>query len=114
MDAQRANILVNVVDSPELCSVTFPAIIDRDPLVISVGTAGLAPTLTRFVRELIETSLPERISMLAKYLGSRRGELKRRLRGDGVELHVREETHLSMLLNCGTDVLRSAREHVRG
>lgn len=41
-------------------------------------------------------------------------ELKRRLRGDGVELHVREETHLSMLLNCGTDVLRSAREHVRG
>ena len=77
-DAQSANILVNVVDSPELCSVTFPAIIDRDPLVISVGSAGLAPTLTRFVRELIETTLPERIIMLARYMGSRRKELKRR------------------------------------
>jgi uroporphyrin-III C-methyltransferase/precorrin-2 dehydrogenase/sirohydrochlorin ferrochelatase len=75
-DANSLGIPVNVVDSPELCTVTFPAIIDREPLVISVGSAGLAPVLTRFVRELIERILPERISMLAEYLGSRRRELK--------------------------------------
>jgi uroporphyrin-III C-methyltransferase/precorrin-2 dehydrogenase/sirohydrochlorin ferrochelatase len=75
-DAKSLGIPVNVVDSPELCTVTFPAIIDREPLVISVGSAGLAPVLTRFVRELIERILPERISMLAEYLGSRRRELK--------------------------------------
>ena len=76
-DAKSLGIPVNVVDSPELCTVTFPAIIDREPLVISVGSAGLAPVLTRFVRELIERTLPERISLLAEYLGSRRRELKK-------------------------------------
>lgn len=79
-DAKRVGIPVNVVDSPELCTVTFPAIIDREPLVISVGSAGLAPVLTRFVRELIERTLPERISMLAGYLGSRREKLKESFR----------------------------------
>jgi len=75
-DAKSLGIPVNVVDSPELCTVTFPAIIDREPLVISVGSAGLALVLTRFVRELIERTLPERISILAEYLGSRRAKLK--------------------------------------
>ena len=78
-DAKSLGIPVNVVDSPELCTVTFPAIIDREPLVISVGSAGLAPVLTRFVRELIERTLPERISLLAEYLGSRRRDLKNSL-----------------------------------
>lgn len=40
-------------------------------------------------------------------------DLKRRLRGDYVELHVRVETHLSMLFNCGTEVLMSALEYIR-
>ena len=77
-NAKSTGIPVNVVDLPELCTVTFPAIIDRAPLVISVGSAGLAPVLTRFVRELIDSTLPERISILAEYLGSRREKLKKR------------------------------------
>ena len=40
-------------------------------------------------------------------------DLKKRLRGDKVELHVRKETHLSMLLNCTTEVLTSAVENMR-
>lgn len=39
-------------------------------------------------------------------------DLKRRLHGDHVELHVREETHLSMLFSCGTEVLTNALEHI--
>jgi pimeloyl-ACP methyl ester carboxylesterase len=41
-------------------------------------------------------------------------DLKKRLRGDQVELHVREETHLSMLLNCRTELLTNALETMRG
>ncbi|KAK6442660.1 hypothetical protein LTR95_001115 [Oleoguttula sp. CCFEE 5521] len=41
-------------------------------------------------------------------------ELKKRLPGDKVELHVREETHISMLLNCRTEVLEKALEDMRG
>ena len=58
VDAQAANVPVNVVDSPELCTVTFPAIVDRDPIVVSIGSAGGAPVLVRHVRELIETFPP--------------------------------------------------------
>lgn len=75
-DAQARNILVNVVDAPDLCTVTFPAIIDRSPLVVSVGSAGGAPVLTRYVRELIEQLLPERISRLAGFFAQTRDRLK--------------------------------------
>lgn len=75
-DATAKNILVNVVDSPELCTVTFPAIIDRSPLVVSVGSAGGAPVLTRYVREQIELLLPERITQLAGFLAKTRDKLK--------------------------------------
>jgi uroporphyrin-III C-methyltransferase/precorrin-2 dehydrogenase/sirohydrochlorin ferrochelatase len=78
-DAQALGIPVNVVDSPALCTVTFPAIIDRDPLIISVGSAGGAPVLTRTIRELIERVVPERISILAKYLRSQRDQLKQHI-----------------------------------
>ena len=74
-DARDRNIPVNVVDVPELCTVTFPAIIDRDPLVVSVGTAGGSPVLTRHVRELVEQILPDRISTLARFLQRKRAQL---------------------------------------
>jgi len=76
-DAQHRMIPVNVVDEPTLCTVTFPAIINRDPLVISVGSAGGAPVLTRYVRELIEQTIPDRFSRLARYFQSRRPRMKK-------------------------------------
>ncbi len=76
LNARAANILVNVVDAPELSTVVFPAIIDRDPIVVSVGSAATSPVLTRSVRELIETYLPDGVARLATYLGDRREQLK--------------------------------------
>ena len=78
-DAQASNIPVNVVDAPELCTVTFPAILDRSPLVISVGSSATSPVLTRYVRELIEQVIPAAFSHLAKYLAARRPTLRQTL-----------------------------------
>ena len=75
-EARARSIPVNVVDAPALCTVTFPAIVDRDPLVISIGSAGTAPVLTRYVREWIEAIIPERFKRLAQYMESRRSRLK--------------------------------------
>ena len=78
-DAQASNIPVNVVDAPELCTVTFPAILDRSPLVISVGSSASSPVLTRYVRELIEQVIPAAFANLAKYLATRRPKLRQTL-----------------------------------
>src|SRR3546814_15371589 len=53
--AQARGIPVNVVDSPSLCSAVFPAIVDRSPLVVAVGSGGHAPVLARLVRAKLET-----------------------------------------------------------
>lgn len=90
-DAQARNVLVNVVDAPDLCTATFPAIIDRDPLVVSVGSAGSAPVLTRHVRELIEQALPERIGELARYFRSRREKLKDAVKDVDVRRRLTEQ-----------------------
>ncbi|MBT4491981.1 MAG: uroporphyrinogen-III C-methyltransferase [Gammaproteobacteria bacterium] len=76
IDARARNIPVNVVDAPELSTVTFPAIIDRDPLIVSVGSSATSPVLTRYVRQLIEQTLPEGLSAVASYLGQVRDRLK--------------------------------------
>ncbi len=78
-DAQRQMIPVNVVDQPALCTVVFPAIIDRSPLLVSVGSGGASPVLVRHIRELLEHVLPESLASLASYLKSRRGWLKQAL-----------------------------------
>ncbi|CAP44394.1 NAD(P)-dependent oxidoreductase [Bordetella petrii] len=77
--AQARGIPVNVVDSPTLCSAIFPAIVDRSPLVVAVGSGGHAPVLARLVRAKIETSLSARYGQLAGLARQFRSQVKARL-----------------------------------
>nr|VUD34660.1 siroheme synthase [Raoultella sp. NCTC 9187] len=43
--------LVNVVDNQPLCSVVFPSIVDRSPLLVAIFSGGSAPVLSRLIRE---------------------------------------------------------------
>ena len=65
-EAQALGVPVNVVDAPALCSVIFPAIVDRSPLVVAVSTGGDAPVLARLIRAKIETWIPASYGQLAK------------------------------------------------
>lgn len=64
-ETKALNVPVNVVDTPELCSVIFPAIVDRSPLMVAVSSGGHAPVLARLVRAKIETVLPASYGKLA-------------------------------------------------
>ncbi len=77
--AKEAGALVNVVDRPELCDATTPSIVDRDPVVVAIGTEGTAPVLGRSIKTQIETMLPPRIGGLAALAGRLRGAVADRL-----------------------------------
>ena len=63
--AQARGIAVNVVDAPELSTFITPAIVDRDPVVVAIGTEGAAPVLARDIKSKLETLLPAQLGALA-------------------------------------------------
>jgi uroporphyrin-III C-methyltransferase/precorrin-2 dehydrogenase/sirohydrochlorin ferrochelatase len=77
--ARMTRVPVNVVDSPELSSFIFPAIIDRSPVIVAVGSGGRAPLLVRRVRAQIEALLPAKLGALARFMGERRAAVKQAL-----------------------------------
>ena len=74
-------IPVNVVDDREASRVIVPAIVDRDPVLIAISSAGASPVLARRWRERLEAFVPARIGELALWLGGLRAASRRRLRG---------------------------------
>jgi uroporphyrin-III C-methyltransferase/precorrin-2 dehydrogenase/sirohydrochlorin ferrochelatase len=74
--ARTAGIPVNVTDRPEVSSFIVPAIVDRDPVVIGISTAGTAPVLARRLRERIERLLPSRLGALARFAESFRSAVR--------------------------------------
>ncbi|MCR6652323.1 MAG: siroheme synthase CysG [Cellvibrionaceae bacterium] len=64
-DCHARRLPVNVVDTPELCSVIMPAIVDRSPLMIGISSGGEAPVLARMVRAQIESAIPGAYGRLA-------------------------------------------------
>src|SRR5512138_499230 len=77
--AERRNVPVNVVDDRELSRFIVPAIVDRSPVVVAIGSSGDAPVLTRRLRERLESFLPQRLGALAKLAGILRPTIKTRI-----------------------------------
>lgn len=77
--AQAANVPVNVVDQPELCSFITPSIIDRDPVTIAISTDGAAPVLAKQLRGQIEALIPQGLAQLASAMRNGREQIAQRL-----------------------------------
>lgn len=55
--ARAAGALVNMVDRPAECDMITPALVDRDPVVVAIGTEGAAPVLAKAIKTSLEQSL---------------------------------------------------------
>src|ERR1700683_1132367 len=53
-EAQRREVLCNVVDVPEYCDFYYPAVVRRGDLQIAISTSGQSPSLAQKLRQQIE------------------------------------------------------------
>lgn len=63
--ARRNNIPVNAVDRPPLCDFYTPALVNRAPVAIAIGTEGAGPVLAQMIRSRIDQMLPPYLGRLA-------------------------------------------------
>lgn len=77
--AKAAGVTVNTVDRPELCDAFTPALVDRDPVVVAIGTEGTAPVLAQMIRRDVETMLEPRLGVFAALSGGMRSAVAARI-----------------------------------
>lgn len=71
-DARAAEIsraqgaLVSIVDNLVDSEFITPAIVDRDPVTVAIGTEGAAPVLARKIKAELEAMLPVSLGLLAR------------------------------------------------
>jgi uroporphyrin-III C-methyltransferase/precorrin-2 dehydrogenase/sirohydrochlorin ferrochelatase len=76
--ADGRGIPANGVDDREASRFIVPAIVDRDPVLVAVSTAGTSPVLARRLREKLEAFIPGRFGELALWLRDlRKGALEK-------------------------------------
>jgi len=64
--AKAEGALVNIVDNLRNSEFITPAIVDRDPVTIAIGTEGAAPVLARAIKADLEQTLPSNLGLLAR------------------------------------------------
>ena len=75
MEACQRGILVNVTDAPESGNCTFPALLRRGNLDISISTNGRFPGFAAAIRDLIANDIGEEFGVLLETLAAEREKL---------------------------------------
>lgn len=69
---KAAGLLVNVVDRPALCDFFVPAIVDRAPVTLAIGTGGASASLAKALKERLDLLLPASLGPLARAIRAAR------------------------------------------
>ena len=72
-----ANVPYCVIDDRNRSRFITPALVDRDPVVVAIGTAGAAPVLARKLKSRFESLMPQWLGHLATMAEGLRGQLDR-------------------------------------
>lgn len=75
-DCERMNIMINVVDQPEVCNFYVPAVVQQGDLKIAVSTNGKSCALAKKIRLDLEQQFDSRYIGLLDFLGKIRSYVK--------------------------------------
>jgi precorrin-2 dehydrogenase/sirohydrochlorin ferrochelatase len=77
-EAERRNILCNIVDVPQCCNFILPAVIRRGDLLIAVSTSGKSPAFAKHLRRQMQARFGEEYATFLDLMGAIRDRLLRR------------------------------------
>ncbi|MEM9220893.1 MAG: siroheme synthase CysG [Pseudomonadota bacterium] len=89
LDAQLAErmrglgIAVCAADQPAVSDFITPAFVDRDPVIVAVGTEGTAPVLAREIKARVEKMLPAGLGSVAREAAALRERVAERFAPGG-------------------------------
>jgi len=74
--AQSKGLLVNAADQKDACDFITPALVDRSPVIVSIGTEGTSPSLARAIKTDLEARLPSTLGAHANVINNLRAKAK--------------------------------------
>ncbi len=77
--AREQGILANAADQKSACDFITPALVDRSPVLVSIGTEGTTPGLARALKADLEKRLPSDLGKLALLTKKLRAKVKMHL-----------------------------------
>ncbi|MEP6341944.1 MAG: siroheme synthase CysG [Maricaulaceae bacterium] len=77
--AQKKGLFVNAADQKEACDFITPALVDRSPVTVSIGSEGTSPGLARAIKADMESRLPDGLGRLSLKIKKLRADVKRKL-----------------------------------
>ena len=75
--ARAARIPANAVDQPDWCDFYTPALVNRAPIAVAIGTEGVGPVLAQMIRADIDRLLPRSLGKLGRLANSYRRAVDR-------------------------------------
>lgn len=75
-DARARKVAVNCVDRPDLCDFFTPALVNRAPVAVAIGTEGAGPVLAQMIRARIDRMLSPSLGRLATLAASLRDRVE--------------------------------------
>ena len=76
-DARARGIPVNAVDRPHMCDFFTPALVNRAPVAVAIGTEGAGPVLAQMIRARIDRMLSPALGPLASLAAGLRHRVER-------------------------------------
>lgn len=101
-EASRCRVLINVVDTPALCTFIVPSVVRRGPLTVAVSTGGASPATAKTIRKELEALYGPSFSRYLTFVAKLRGRVMKTVQ----DRKRREAMLKSIASRKNIDVLR--------